>query len=82
MTERLQTRAGRISAIRGALLTVATVGGYMFGSPLPRCVLGILLMLPRCATVRVYEVAPSETSDRGRCARPASLSRGSGTGGS
>ena len=49
----LDTRAERIKFLRVFFLTACTGGGYYYGSPLPRCVLGLLLLfsdycLARC----------------------------------
>lgn len=47
---------------------IAAVLGNVTGVGWPTSgLLGVFLMLPRCRTVRVYEIAPSTTSDRGAC---------------
>ena len=41
----LSSRAGLISISRGFFILCTTLGGYACGSPLPRSVLGVLLMM-------------------------------------
>jgi signal transduction histidine kinase len=65
------TRDDRIHAFRALLFIAASVGGFLYGSPLPRCLLGVFFMmmnycLKSCSTWQrtlalglVYTVGPS-----------------------
>ena len=41
----MATRAGRVRLLTALYFSIATFGGYMAGSPLPRCFLGTLHLL-------------------------------------
>ena len=46
------TRASRLRFLQGALLFTATAGGFLCGSPGPRCIVGALVAISsRCLTI-------------------------------